>query len=312
MLDKRSPPHDFVAARSVAPVRVTSTEQRAVLGLIFTAALWGLTFPLTKIGVRYVSPEAMVLGRFVLASLSLLPFVSWRAFRNATLWRYGLILGGLNAVLQLLQAHSLQHISASRCAFILGSNVLFVPLLEQWTGLRRVQLVDVAATLVCLVGLFVLTGADLGDVGLGDFLALLSAFAFALYVIAVTFAGRQSVDYRPLTLLQLAVTSLVSLVVALPILARDTFVVWPVWAVVLICGVGCTLFPVLLQCKYQPALRAHTAALIITLEPVFAAVLAWAFLDEPLTPDVLLGGALMLLAALLPQVPGRLRAYARR
>lgn len=326
MLDKtthhatQAPSASHVSAGAVSGVSdrrastervITHAQQRAVLGLVTTAALWGLTFPLTKIGVRYVSPDVVVFGRFLLASLSLVPFVSWRAFSSPLIWCYGLLLGGLNALLQLLQAHSLQHISASRCAFILGSNVLFVPILEQWTGLRRVQWVDVAATLVCLVGLFVLTGADFGDVGRGDFLALLAAFGFALYVIAVTFAGQQAVDYRPLTLLQLGVTTAVSLVVAVPTFSLATFVAWPVWAIVVICGVGCTLFPVLLQCKYQPTLRAHTAALIITLEPAFAAVLAFVFLDEPMTRDIVLGGALMLLAACLPQVPNRLRAYAR-
>jgi drug/metabolite transporter (DMT)-like permease len=100
-------------------------------------------------------------------------------------------------------------------------------------------------------------------------------------------------------------------VAALPTLSMTALLAWPVWAIVLTCGVGCTLFPVLLQCKYQPTLRAHTAALIITLEPVFAALLAFLFLDEPITLNILLGGALMLLAAFLPQVPGRFRAHAR-
>ena len=312
MLDRHSQHAGHTSALSAASPHATRAEQRAVLGLIATAALWGLTFPLTKIGVRYVSPDVVVLGRFVLATLSLIPFMARRSLRDPLIWRYGLILGCLNALLQLLQAHSLLHISASRCAFILGSNVLFVPILEQWTGLRRVKMVDVAATFVCLAGLFVLTGADLGDIGVGDLLALLSAFGFALYVIAITFAGKEALDYRPLTLLQLGVTSVVSLGAALPTFALDDLVAWPVWAIVLACGVGCTLFPVLLQCKYQPALQAHTAALIITLEPVFAAVLAFVFLDEPMTLDVLVGGALMLLAAFLPQMPGRLRAYAQR
>ena len=292
------------SAPKAAPVSAAAA-QRAAWGLVATATLWGLTFPLTKMGVQAVSPEFMVFGRFFLATVLLVPFVPRTAWGSQTL-RYGLLLGGLNAALHVLQAHSLLHISASRCAFLLGSNVLFVPILEQWSGLRRIGWMDALATLVCLAGLFVLTGADVGDVGGGDVMALLAALCFALYVIVVTFAGKHGLDYRSLTLCQLATTTVLTAVLAFDSFPPLADMDGAVYVIILACGVGCTLVPVLLQCKFQPFLRAHTAALIVSLEPLFAAVLACAMLDEPMTHAVLVGGGLMLLAAALPQLPGRL------
>lgn len=272
------------------------------MALFFVAATWGLTFPLIKLGIQEVSPEAFVAARFVISFVLLLPFVPRGGGIHREALRFGVVLGLLNIGLHLLQAHSLRTIGAARCAFLAGSNVLFVPFLEQWVGLRRITRLDVIATMVCLVGLYLLTGADLSDISFGDVMAVWAEVFFAVYVIVVALAGRRNVNYRAVTLYQLGTTSVVCLALAMPDLSLRAMVAYPMNLIIGVSAVGCTLLPLLMQAKFQPKLSAHTAALIITMEPAFAGVFSYFILGEEMTAGMFVGGGLMLLAAIIPQM----------
>ena len=145
--------------------------------LLLIALFWGMTFPLIKNAINHVDAYTFVWVRFTLSALVLLPFV----FKHlkATRWNLLLacmILGLLNAEIYTLQTASLAYISASRCAFITGIGVVLVPLFAPLFKLGKISFFDIACGSLCLVGLFILTGSDFGNVGLGDLWSCFCAY----------------------------------------------------------------------------------------------------------------------------------------
>lgn len=287
--------------RQASPARA----RQARFALAGVAAAWGLTFTLTKLAVADLSPAAFVCARFVIAVVFLLPWMPrFQPVDRVTL-PFGVALGVLNIAVHLLQATSLTHIGAARCGFLAGSHLVFVPIFELFAGLGRPRSIDGVAIALCLGGLFLLTGADLSEVGRGDLQAVGAEIFFALYMVVTLFAARQRANIRWLTLVQMATTAAISgalsfgeLRLAVGSLSDG------LWACILTCGLLCTLMPIYMQMRFQPYLRPSHAALLLSLEPIFAGGMAFAVLHESMSPSMLAGAGLMLLAAFLPSWRG--------
>lgn len=268
---------------------------KANLWLVLIAAIWGLTFPLIKDAVSHIEPYSFVFIRFSLAALLFFPFIikEWKQ-TNLPLVISGLILGIITSMAELLQTMSLQYINASRCAFINGTFVLMVPLLASLFKIATLRLTDLVCALLCLLGLYILTGADLQQINYGDGLVLLDAVCYALGIVYLQKVTRQVTHYKLLSFYQIL------FVVPLPLFisAIHRFEM-PQFnsAVVLalgVCAIMATVVTMLLQNKYQRHTTATKAALIFMLEPIFASLFGWLINREPITPNIIIGGLIIL------------------
>ncbi|PIQ42370.1 MAG: hypothetical protein COV52_05255 [Gammaproteobacteria bacterium CG11_big_fil_rev_8_21_14_0_20_46_22] len=269
--------------------------------LILMTAIWGMTFPLLHRAVSLITPEQLVFQRFLLACLILLPFVFKHLQRSSVLILLGgLVLGALNCGTYVFQTMGLETISASRAAFITGASVLFVPFLSPFFRLGRPRLIDFGSVLLCLLGIYVLTGENLSGITLGDFWVLLSTFCFAMTVLVVQWLTQRTKDYLLLTFYQLFF--------ALPIIAissRGHCFTWrwhtqSVLAVVF-CAVFATIIALFIQIRYQQYTTATKAALIFMLEPVFAVLFDWLLNGEGISVSMLLGGSMILMSVILSE-----------
>lgn len=268
--------------------------------LLFVTALWGITFPIIHNAVVLLNPFLFVGLRFTLAALFLLP-LAWPALRKngGKLLLGGIILGIINSAAYTSQTIGLQTIHSSRAAFITGLCVVLIPLLNPLFKLGKPSALDMLCSLLCLLGLYVLTGADFHAITTGDKWVLLCAVLFAIDISYLQKLSLRFNDHRTLAFYLILFTA------PLPFLFSFHTdwhaVLYPsVLFGILFCAIAATSLALFLQAKYQPFTTAPKAALIYSLEPVFASIFGFVINGEPLTHKTYMGGLLILLSLMLP------------
>lgn len=256
--------------------------------------------------VTHVAPLHLTLARFAIAGSIFLPWV----VRSRHAWGAGLELGGWLFLGYATQAVGLRYTTASRSAFITAASVVLVPLLITAAGRRVPRSVSVAA-LVALAGVGLLSW-DGSPPNVGDAWTLVTAAAYAVYVVRLE-AHALAVDTRRLTAVQLwsvamfaALGVLAGRAVGGPSAVGAPPAIPPsAWAAVAYLALAATAVTTWLQAAGQRRVTAPEAALIYTLEPLWAALFAYWWLGESLGRRGLAGAALVVAAMLLSQWPIR-------
>ena len=288
---------------------MASKALRAESLLLLTALIWGSAFVAQRVGMEHVGPFTYNGVRFLLGALSLLPLLLIRRRSNPLVQPGGgrwIFAGGSLAGLVLFAGASLQqlgiiHTTAGKAGFITGLYVVIVPLLGLLWGHRTPWKTWSGAGLA-VAGLYLLTMADEMILSQGDGLVLIGAFFWAGHVLVIGWLSGRRVEPVLLACLQCMVCAVLSLGVAaatesiylqglqdaaLPILYGGLLSV----------GVAYTL-QVVAQRDAPPA---H-AAIILSLETVFAALSGWLLLDEVLSGRGMAGCGLMFAGMLLSQL----------
>lgn len=299
-----------MAARRLRPA--TARLWRANALLLLTAAIWGFAFVAQRVGMNFVGPFTFTGVRFALGSLALLPLLlaQQRRSTESLPWRV-LLPGGLLAGVALFAGASCQQIgmvttTAGKAGFITGLYVVLVPIL----GLLRRQRTGAGAWIgagLAVVGLYLLTmpanlaALRLAEITPGDLWVLASAFFWAIHVHILAWLT-QRVAALPIAVLQFAVTALLSGIVAAlietPSLPGLRGAVWAIlYGGLLSVGIAYTL-----QVVAQRDAHPTHAAIILSLEAVFAVIGGVLLLSETLTFQGLIGCALMLAGMLVSQL----------
>jgi len=301
---------------------VNSRALRADILLFVTAAIWGLAFVAQRVGMDHVGPLTFNGIRFALGALALTPLIM-RMEKNRTPGFAGvdkkrLAIGGgilglilfCGATLQQvglagpqLAAFGFEASTAGKAGFITGLYVVLVPIFGLLLAQRPGWGTWIGAILA-VVGMYLLSvTADL-TISFGDLLILIGAFFWAGHVLLVgkLSPGMDAVDAIKLSTVQFVVCAVLSLITAL--LTEEITLVGVQGAGLAIAygglmsvGVAYTL-QVVAQRDAQPA---H-AAIILSLETVFAALGGWLLLDEILTVRAMIGCGLLLVGMLLSQL----------
>ena len=284
----------------------TRSSMLALIGLLAVAAAWGSSFPLTKALLARMSAVNFNAVRFTLAAIVMLALFA-RSLRS--LGRRGLTLGMLlgvtYGVAQLVQTTGLEHTPASVSGFITGTYVVLTPicaalLLRTPIGPR----VWIGAGLATVgLGLLALNGLSLG---FGEALTLASALIYALHIVGL---GAWSTASAALGLgvIQIVGCAAVSLLAALVfdhgriILPSNGFD----WTALIYMALVSGALAMVVQSWAQAHLAPSRAAIIMSTEPAWAAGFAIAFLHEPLTWRIGLGGLTMLAAMLVVELQPR-------
>ncbi len=256
---------------------------------------WGSTFVLVKDSLQTLEPGQVNFLRFSIASLALVPFVLRREGR---LWRAGLELGLLLFVAYLTQTIGLEYTTASRSAFITTLYVVILPVLLGLLGHRLGRSVWWAAGLA--IGGVGLLSYDGSPPNQGDVWTLGTALAYALYIwrlerLAPRFPALS------LTAAQMLVVALGSFFWMLGEKPTWNLAQFP-YLSLLYLGLVASALCIWLQALGQRLVSAPQAAVIFTLEPVYAAAFAFVLLGERLGGQGLVGAGLILLATLISQL----------
>jgi drug/metabolite transporter (DMT)-like permease len=296
-------------------LRLNTIDSRALRSdilLFITALIWGFAFVAQRIGMENVGPFTYNGVRFALGSLVLSPFVFFNSSRKGRLTppagaaEYGGILKvGILAGLVLFAGASLQQMgmvytTAGNAGFITGLYVVIVPILGLFLSQRASAGAWTGAAFAA-AGLYLLSITKEFTICFGDFLVFVGAFFWAAHVLII---GRFSprMDSFKLALIQYSVCSALSLAVAganenITLGALEN-AAWPIlYGGIISVGIAYTLQIV----GQREAPSAH-AAILMSLESVFAAVGGGIVLHEHLSLRQLAGCSLMLFGMLISQL----------
>ncbi|WP_071871847.1 DMT family transporter [Atopomonas hussainii] len=295
---------------------------RADLLMLLTALIWGTTFVAQKMGMDAIGPFLYTGLRFALGAVLLIPVLYWfslrrRAQNTVSPVNRSAILGGiaLGVVLTIginLQQVGLMFTTVTNSGFITGLYVIMVPLLGLLIGQRTGAGTWLGASLA-VVGMYLLSVGENFSVASGDWLQLAGAVIWGVHVLL---AGRMASRHDPILIayVQFITCALISSLLALafePWVLEKIIQALPaiVYGGALAVAVGFTLQLV----AQRDAPPAH-AAIILSLEAVFAAMAGWVMMDETLTLRGFIGCGLMfagmLVAQLLPMLFKRPKALA--
>ena len=294
------------------PPSPTRSDLAPLLALLAMTAAWGSTFFLIKDLLVRLPVADMLALRFGIGSLALVLLAGRRLRMSRSTLRSGVLLGLLYGVAQILQTAGLAHTSASVSGFITGLYVVATPLLAALLLRTRVSATTWAAALLATVGLGVLSLEGFA-LGYGELLTLASALVYAGHIIAM---GRLSApgEALPLSLVQMVVITVVCTVAAvwpgsgspglqLPTTGGD-------WLSVLYLAVVAGALTMVLQTWAQARVEASRAAVVMAMEPVWAAAFAVSLGDDRLTLRMVAGGIAILAAMYLVELAPRRRRRA--
>ncbi|MDF2940187.1 MAG: transporter drug/metabolite exporter family [Gammaproteobacteria bacterium] len=270
--------------------------------LLLTTLIWGGTFPLIENAVAYIDPTWFVAIRFLFASLFLLPWIFIDLHRsNRKLLVGGLILGAINASSFILQTMGLKTVDAPTTAFITSTYVIMVPFLLPLFKLGKAKKLDILCSMICLGGLYALTNSHWTHLSAGEILVLACAVFTALGIVYLQKISRSGENlpllafYQILFVVPIAGAFAVKASPQLPVLNHTVIFA------LLYCSLFATAIALFLQTTFQRQTSATHAAIIYSLEPIFASLFAWAFNDAHIGRNILFGGSLIILSIIMAE-----------
>ncbi|HET7397433.1 MAG TPA: DMT family transporter [Intrasporangium sp.] len=280
-------------------------ERLATALLVALTAVWGSTFFLIRDLVAHVPPVDFLALRFGISAVVMVlllrrPLRALRRREVAT----GAGLGLLYGLAQILQTQGLATTPASVSGFITGTYVVLTPLLAAALLRERLPATTWVAVGLATAGLALLSLRGV-SVGVGESLTLGAAALYAVHILGL---GRYSGHdvAAGLSAVQMVVIAVLCLVGAAP-----SGIVLPAtpgqWASVLYMVAFASIGALWVQTWAQAHLPATRAAIVMTLEPVFAAAFAVSLGNETATWRMVAGGALVLTAMYAVELLARRR-----
>ncbi|MGH9229256.1 MAG: DMT family transporter [Acidimicrobiales bacterium] len=302
------PPQEGADARPVATHVTTARRWQADAALVVAAFFFGTTFLVVQEAVERMDPLPFLSVRFLIGA-AVLGLVAHRRTAGQTArqatgrpgmpgeLRVGALAGMLLLAGYVLQTVGLQYTTAATSAFITYMLVVFVPFISFATTRQAPHPLTVVGVVLAVAGLALLTGGADTGFGRGEVLTLGCAVAFAAHLV---FLGVVAPRHDPVRLTTVQLTT-VGAACLVPAAVQGFDLDGGALVAAAFTGVFATAVAFLAMVWAQRVVSPSRAAIILLLEPVFAALLS-ALVDEPLTAAAVAGGALILIAVLLAEV----------
>jgi drug/metabolite transporter (DMT)-like permease len=277
----------------------------ATAALLGVTAVWGSTFFLIHDLLNRVPTLDFLAIRFAIASVTLVALAPRALGRlTAESRRHALVLGCLYGVAQILQTAGLAKTPASVSGFITGMYVVATPIFAALILHSQIGRSTWAAVLLAMAGLGVLTLSGF-SVGYGEALIFVAAMIYALHIVGLG-AWSQPQQALGMSIVQVMVITVICFVCTAPngIVLPDRVGDWTsIVYMGVICGAGGMIGQTWAQAHLPPA----RAAIIMSMEPVFAALFAVLFGGESATVRMIFGGLMVLAAMLIVELAPRRR-----
>lgn len=262
--------------------------------IIISTLSWGVTFPLIKVSLEYMSPVIFLSVRFGISALIMIPFIP-RPFTLSG-FREGIIAGFFLFMGYYFQTVGLYYTSPALSGLITGLYVVLVPVISFIFLHMKVARADWFAVLIAVAGLVIITGGKIDNaaVQFGDILTLICAVGYALQMIYV--ARHNNIETVKFTFYQMFAVFLFStiMVPSFPVYAnlQVPLVIFSVLFTAIFAGV----IAYFLVNKALVYVKPEKAGIIMVSEPVFAAIFSVIITGIPLSYYTTAGGTLMVAA----------------
>ena len=273
---------------------------KADLTLIAVAVIWGTAFISQSIAGQYHVAYLFNGASFILASAILFPFIPDKRSIKPVQWVWMIIAGGILFIATALQQVGILTTQVANAGFLTSLYTVFTPFILWILFREKPHRLDVVAVIAASLGAYFLSTGGSFQVHPGDALELIGAVFWGLHFVVlgkfatrfepVSFAAGQFLVGGLLNLLMGLGFEQLSLLSPLPVLGAILY------RAVLSIGVGYTL-----QVWGQRHTPPTDAALILSMEGVFAAIMAWLVLNQALLPLQILGCVIIFAAVALTQ-----------
>ncbi|MFA6233586.1 MAG: EamA family transporter [Bacteroidota bacterium] len=282
--------------------REYSIFPRADRYLLAITLIWGSTFTVTKFVLADLPPMILQGTRFFAAAL-MVGIYTWRDIK-ATTWkslRAGVILGLLLGVGFALQTIGLVETTASKAGFLTGTMVVFTPILQLLIERRWPTIGNAIAVAIVGTGLYVFTSPAGGNFNSGDLLVLFCAVVFAFYIVYLDVFTKERFD-REIVFYQFVVTAIIGFTAAPFFDGPEAIFSLSAIGAVLYLSFFASTIAIFIQSKYQRETTPTKAAIIFTMEPVYAAIIAYLILSESMSSIEVLGAVIMFAGLLFSEI----------
>ena len=285
--------------------------------MILAAFIWGTSFVAQSKGLERIGNFTFYAFRSYLAVAQLLPVSllvyksnkkkgegehgEYKSFFSKRLFLGGLVAGIAVCAGSAFQQYGIVLSGVGKSGFLTTLYMLFVPLIGLVCFRRRPPAVLWVCIGIALCGMYFLCVSDVGKIGLGDILLICCAFVFAIHI-TICDHFVKSVDGIRLSLMQFAVSAVISTVMMFILEKPDIKVILECWFPVFYAGVLSSGVAFTLQILSQRDLSPTMATLLMSLESVFAA-LGGAVFGERLSPNEIIGCCLVFSAIIISQLP---------
>lgn len=278
-------------------LRLKNRQQYFAEFILMTVTLfWGATFPIVKEAIEQLPVMAFLWVRFALAAILLGLMAGRRGFASLDKrgWLKGVLLGSLLFLSYLFQTFGLEQTSSANAGFLTGLNVVWVPLLAGPLLKKPAALGAKIGVTIALSGLVLLTWHTPWTLNPGDLLVLICSVFVALHILGLD-CFTSGYDARALTFVQVATMAVYGCIGSLIFEPVSWPREWPLSLIsaFLITAVLATAYAFWAMTRFQRLTTPTRAALIYTLEPVWAAIFSVWLLHEQLTPLAWVGGSLI-------------------
>ena len=271
------------------------------LGLFITAIIWGSSFPVGKVALLHFSPIFIAMTRYLLGGTILGIVLNKKIFtitKKEILC--GFICGTIFYFASLIQIIGLKYTEPSKQSFLAALYVIIVPFLYWMVYKKRPDIYNIAAAVLTLAGIYLLTVRSPGGFNKGDAITVISSAFYAVHLTAVGFLVK-IMNPITLTFLQTTTAGMIGLAVSLfvePLPAR-----FPVEGIcaVLYLTIFCTVIAYGLQMTCQKYVSEMKASIILSLESVVGTLLSVIFLQDTFTIVMFIGCVVIFIGVLVSE-----------
>ncbi|HDL18758.1 MAG TPA: DMT family transporter [Bacteroidetes bacterium] len=280
-------------------------RSRFVLLSLLAGLFWGASFPTVKMGLAYISPVWFSQMRLALAACCLfLVFRRWKLFVKfpPEYW----LLGFFNGMGFLLQFLGMQYTSATKTAFYINSNLVFVALLSFLFFKEKFGKFKITGLILALLGIYFLS-VGLQPVRVlfsgklnGDLLVLLAGVSWGIFMVL----NKKMVHHPEYSVLEnvtlfLFTSAVILLPVAVIFEPFPAHIVWQGWALLFFTGFIAMAIPFYLWSAGLKGLTATVSAMLVLIEILVALLLSFLFLGESLKAIEVIGAVILICAMII-------------
>ncbi|MCR5666900.1 MAG: DMT family transporter [Eubacterium sp.] len=273
------------------------------IALAVSAFLWATAYVFVKQLIEDVPPCFLLAIRYSYAAIVMLVIYA-RRLKQLTkeILKAGCIMGVFLFGEFFTFTVGLQYTSTSRSSFLIASYIILLPLAYWFIRRRRPTRNDVFVAVVCMIGVCFILGGNLGGFQIGDIYCAACAADYAIYIV-VSARYSKLYDGGLLNVLQIATTAVLSIVCSLIIQDYHVAITLPEFGGITYLALGCTIVPFFLCIYGMKRVSTTTSGVLLSFECVFAAVMGIILLDERMYWQFAVGGAIIVLAFILSEIP---------
>lgn len=276
-----------------------SENKKADFLLFITAAGWALSTIIIKMYAESIPVFHIMFGRYT-SALVLITLLKWPAIKKTKRADIlpGTILGIFTFLAFTLAIWSLYFTSASKSGFLVAMSVLFVPIVTTLIKKKLPNRWVIFSVLLSIVGLYFISGMNGGAFNFGDFLALVCAASYTIYILYMDKHAKH-IDESVLVFLQFCIVTILSIIGMAIFEGFHLELIIQSWFPMLIIGVFGTAITNFAQTKAQKTASPESVGLILLGEPLFTLIMAAFILKEQILIGGLFGAVLILVALVI-------------